>query len=111
AGGRMDALRSGVPHRQRGPRPLPGPDLQPGRHTVGQRRPGGHGSSTFASVTSNWTPTRRGLIVAGSATVAGASAFALAACSPTADQPTTPDSQLEGLQPGTELATLADIPV
>lgn len=57
------------------------------------------------------TLTRRGLIVAGSATVAGASAFALAACSPTTEEPTATDSQPEGLQPGTELAALADIPV
>jgi len=57
------------------------------------------------------TVTRRGLIVAGSATVAAASAFALAACSPTSEQPATPDSQPEGLQSGTELAELADIPI
>jgi Rieske Fe-S protein len=57
------------------------------------------------------TLTRRGLIVAGSATVAGASAFALAACSTAAEDPTTSDSPPEGLQSGTELAELADIPV
>src|SRR5690554_5986730 len=54
--------------------------------------------------------TRRGLIVAGSATVAGGAALALAACAPTprAD-PAEPESA--GLPPGTELALLADVPV
>lgn len=57
------------------------------------------------------TLTRRGLIVAGSATVAGASAFALAACSPSAVEPDTTTSEPTGPQPGTELALLADVPV
>lgn len=50
-------------------------------------------------------------MVAGSATVAGASAFALAACSPSAEKPEPTASKPTGLQPGTELAVLADIPV
>lgn len=57
------------------------------------------------------TLTRRGLIVAGSATVAGASALALAACSPATEDQASPDSKPEGLQAGTELAALADVPV
>lgn len=58
------------------------------------------------------TLTRRGLIVAGSVTVAGASAFALAACSPSAEEtPGAAPSEATGLQSGTELALLSDIPV
>lgn len=49
--------------------------------------------------------------MAGSATVAGASAFALAACSPAAEEPDPTASEPAGLQPGTELAVLADVPV
>ena len=58
------------------------------------------------------TLTRRGLIVAGSATVAGASALALAACSPSPGGNTEPSAtEPTGLQPGTELAKLSDVPV
>ena len=64
-------------------------------------------------MTQNPILTRRGLIVAGGATVAGASALALAACSPAGGgQPAAPDASAEpGLQPGTELAKLSDVPV
>jgi|SRR5690554_6606041 len=55
--------------------------------------------------------TRRGLIVAGGATLAGASAFALAACSPSSEGRDPGASVPAGLQPGTELALLADVPV
>jgi Rieske Fe-S protein len=61
-------------------------------------------------VTENTFLTRRGLIVAGSATVAGGAAIALAACAPTQEAEPT-ESEAAGLQPGTELALLADVPV
>jgi Rieske Fe-S protein len=57
------------------------------------------------------TLTRRGLMVAGGATVAGASVLALAACSPTADSAEPGGDKPAGLKPGTELAVLTDIPV
>ena len=57
------------------------------------------------------TLTRRGLIVAGSAGVAGASVLALAACSTTAETAEPGATKPAGLQPGTELAVLSDIPV
>jgi Rieske Fe-S protein len=62
-------------------------------------------------VTETWLPTRRGLIVAGSATVAGAAAFTLAACAPASEPPDSAESEPKGLEPGTELAPLADVPV
>lgn len=63
-------------------------------------------------MTVNPTLTRRGLIVAGGVTVAGASALALAACSTPAGQaPGEAPSKAAGLEPGTELARLSDIPV
>ena len=66
----------------------------------------------WAAMTDNPTLTRRGLIVAGSVTVAGASALALAACSPSAEEtPGAAPSKSAGLEPGTELARLSDIPV
>lgn len=45
----------------------------------------------------------------GSATVVGASTLALAACAPSSEQPDT--TAPAGLQSGTELALLADVPV
>lgn len=60
-------------------------------------------------MTDNSTLTRRGLIVAGGVTIAGATAFTLAACSPGTVEPT--ETEDKGLQPGTELALLSDIPV
>lgn len=66
----------------------------------------------WATMSQNPTLTRRGLIVAGSATVAGASAFALAACAPTGpDDAAVAPSKAAGLTPGTELARLSDVPV
>lgn len=62
-------------------------------------------------MTENLILTRRGLIVAGGATVAGASALALAGCAPAAEDPHTGASTPTGLQPGTELARLSDVPV
>lgn len=59
--------------------------------------------------------TRRGLFVAGGATVVGATAITLAACATTPEDtstPGTPDApETQGLQPGTELAKLSEIPV
>jgi Rieske Fe-S protein len=66
----------------------------------------------WATMSQNPILTRRGLIVTGSATVAGASAFALAACAPAGpgDAAVAP-SKAAGLASGTELARLSDIPV
>jgi Rieske Fe-S protein len=60
----------------------------------------------------NPTITRRGLIVAGSVTVVGASAVALVACVPTpAGEPDASTTEPVGLQPGVELARLSDVPI
>jgi len=62
-------------------------------------------------VNSNWAPTRRGLIVAGSATIAGTAAFTLSACAPSAETSDQAGSDPKGVESGTELAPLADVPV
>ena len=62
-------------------------------------------------MTESSTLTRRGLIVAGGATVIGASAITLTACTPSSDDTADPSSTPTGLTAGTELAKLSALPV
>jgi Rieske Fe-S protein len=62
-------------------------------------------------VTESSILTRRGLIVAGGATMIGASALTLTACAPSSDDKAPRPSKPAGLAPGTVLAKVSAVPV